>query len=268
MKKPLLKLDNLSHVYYSVREETVALKHISLEVKEGEFFGLVGPSGSGKTTLLSIMAGVLTPTEGQIQLSEGDIHTDVGYMLQHDHLFEWRSIYDNVILGLEINRKKTPENLQYAEELLKKYGLHEFMKHHPQELSGGMRQRAALIRTLVLRPKIILLDEPFSALDYQTRLSVAEDVRAIIKNEGLTAILVTHDISEALSLCDRIAVLTARPATVKATHEVPLEGDSFERREDARFAAYFKAIWKELEIHEEKSTINRTSTISEPPNSE
>lgn len=259
----LLRLDNVSHVYHSPRGETHALQSISFDVRDGEFFGIVGPSGSGKTTLLSIMAGVLEPTGGQVLLQGGKVNADrIGYMLQRDQLFEWRTIWRNVILGLEIGRKKTPENLAYAEELLKKYGLYEFRSRYPHELSGGMRQRAALIRTLVLRPSVVLLDEPFSALDFQTRLSVGEDVHSIIKNEHLTAVLVTHDISEAIALCDRLAVLTARPATVRCSLDVPLHAENtLERREDPLFAELFKRIWKELDIHEEEDVLAAAPTV-------
>ena len=200
----LLKLSGVSHIYHGKSGETQAVKDMSFSVCEGEFFGIVGPSGSGKTTLLSLLAGILTPSSGEIYAK---ISPDqIGYMLQRDHLFEWRNIEDNVVLGLEIRKKKTKENVAYALSLLEKYNLGEFGKKKPSELSGGMRQRVALIRTLALRPKLILLDEPFSALDFQTRLTVAEDVRRMIRAEGITAILVTHDISESNALCDRIAV--------------------------------------------------------------
>ena len=264
-----LSMVGISHTYHSRRGETVALRDIDLQVAEGQFFGIVGPSGSGKTTLLSILAGVLTPSSGQVLLDGKPISPHaVGYMLQRDQLFEWRSIWRNVILGLEIGHARTAGNLGYAEQLLHKYGLWEFRHRYPHELSGGMRQRAALIRTLVLRPQIVLLDEPFSALDYQTRLSVAEDVHAIIKNEGLTAVLVTHDISEAIALCDRVAVLTARPATVRVVLDIPIEAeDTLARREDPQYAVLFKRIWKELDVHEEENLLSGASAISSTPQS-
>lgn len=263
----LLTLRDVSHTYHSKRGETAALSHIDLEVQQGQFFGVVGPSGSGKTTLLSIMAGVLAPTEGQVLLDGCPLDgTQVGYMLQRDQLFEWRTIWRNVLLGLEVAHAATPDSVQYATQLLRKYGLYDFRMRYPHELSGGMRQRAALIRTLVLRPRVVLLDEPFSALDFQTRLSVAQDVHAIIKNEGLTAVLVTHDISEAIALCDRIAVFTARPATVRCALDVDIASqDTLARREDPRFAELFKRIWKEMEIHEEEDLLDTTSPLPGTP---
>ena len=250
--KEILKLQEISHIYHGRSGETKAIESMSFSVREGEFFGIVGPSGSGKTTLLSILAGILKPSSGEV--SRDISPSEIGYMLQRDHLFEWRTIKDNVTLGLEIRGIKTKANVEYARSLLAKYNLAEFVKKKPSELSGGMRQRVALIRTLALRPKLILLDEPFSALDFQTRLTVAEDVRKIIREEGITAILVTHDISEAIALCDRIAVLSARPARVKKIFDNPIESDhsSIERREDPNFAALFREVWKELEFTNEK----------------
>lgn len=267
-----LALVGISHTYHSKYGETSAIENINLTVNDGEFFGIVGPSGSGKTTLLSIMAGVLTPSAGSVLLDgRPPAKGQIGYMLQRDQLFEWRTILRNVTLGLEIAKTKTDEAKTYAEYLLEKYGLWEFRDRFPHELSGGMRQRAALIRTMVLRPSVILLDEPFSALDYQTRLSVGEDVHAIIKNEGLTAVLVTHDISEAIALCDRVAVLTKRPATVKTVLDVPLTAENtLDRREEAGYALLFKRIWKELEVREEElrkeeNVLDRASSVSASP---
>ncbi|MBP5405409.1 MAG: ABC transporter ATP-binding protein [Clostridia bacterium] len=252
--KEILRLENITHRYHGKSGETLAVDGLTMSVGEGEFYGIVGPSGSGKTTLLSLLAGILAPSSGEI--SRHISPQEIGYMLQHDHLFEWRSIEDNVTLGLEIRHSKTEENVRYAMSLAKKYSLGDFMKKKPSELSGGMRQRVALIRTLALRPKLVLLDEPFSALDFQTRLNVAEDVRKIITEEGITAILVTHDISEAIALCDRIAVLSKRPARVKKVFDVPMKKalSSIERREDEAFAALFREVWKELEFTDEKDT--------------
>ena len=248
----LLRLDNVSHVYHSKTGETKAIDSMTFDVRSGEFFGIVGPSGSGKTTLLSLLAGILMPSSGEI--SRHISPSEIGYMLQRDHLFEWRTIEDNILIGLEIRRIKTKNNVDYALSLLDKYSLGDFRHKKPSELSGGMRQRVALIRTLALRPKLVLLDEPFSALDFQTRLTVAEDVRRIIREESLTAILVTHDISEAISLCDRIAVLSSRPATVKRILVNTIDKDlsSIERREHADFAGLFREVWKELEFTDEK----------------
>ena len=209
----LLKIENIRLIYQSEDSETAALENISFSVNEGEFIAIVGPSGCGKTTILSLIAGLIKPTGGKITIGGKEItrpHGEVGYMLQRDQLFEWRNISDNVNLGLEIQKKKNPETIAYAQSLLDKYGLKEFKKHFPSQLSGGMRQRVALIRTLAFRPKILLLDEPFSALDFQTRLHVHDDISSIIANEHKTVLLVTHDISEAIALSDRIIVLSPR----------------------------------------------------------
>ena len=204
-----LSLKNISYSYHTVQGETCALKDISFDIPKGSFVSVVGPSGCGKSTLLSIIAGIIRPDSGRILINGRDIspgNDSIGYMLQHDHLFEWRSIYGNVMLGLEIKRRKKPDGTSYVDELLKRYGLGEFKASRPSELSGGMRQRAALIRTLALEPEILLLDEPFSALDYQTRLTVCDDIYSIIKKEHKTAVLVTHDLSEAISVGDTVYV--------------------------------------------------------------
>ncbi len=250
-----VELRKISKSYHSLQSETFAIENISFEVEEGEFISIVGPSGCGKSTLLSIICGLVPATCGEILIMGKDVKdadADIGYMLQKDHLFEWRNIYSNVLLGLEIRHKLTEENKEYAYDLLCKYGLEEFGKHYPSELSGGMRQRAALIRTLALKPDILLLDEPFSALDYQTRLHVADEIGTIIKNEKKTAILVTHDISEAVSVSDRVIVLTQRPSTVKAVHDIEFdmpERTPLKSREAVEFKDYFNSIWKELEAY-------------------
>jgi len=248
--RPIVELKNISLKYQSPGSETEAIKNITFNVSKGEFISIVGPSGCGKSTLLSIISGLLVPSGGQI-IKPDDIET--GYMLQKDHLFEWRSIIDNVLLGLEIKNKLNDETRAYAEELLDRYGLGDFKKHRPSELSGGMRQRAALIRTLAIRPAILLLDEPFSALDYQTRLFVSDEIGTIIKQEQKTAILVTHDISEALSLSDRVIVLSNRPAVIKSEHIIKLsipERTPMRSREAPEFKDYFNLIWKELDYNE------------------
>lgn len=223
---------------------------MSFDIKKGEFVALVGPSGCGKTTVLSLIAGLLTPTDGEITLDGENVSTsNIGYMFQRDHLFEWRSIYKNILLGLEIQGKKqTEENEKYIDELLTKYGLIDFKNKHPSELSGGMRQRVALIRTLAVKPKLLLLDEPFSALDYQTRLDVCDDVKKIILQEQQTAILVTHDISEAISMSDKVFVLTQRPARIKTIETLDFDKSltPFKRREAKNFLKYFNKIWEEL----------------------
>lgn len=252
MNPEILQLHNITYSYHGLAGEVPALSHISFTVKQGEFLALVGPSGCGKSTLLSIIARLLTPEQGTIVFHNPDDSLEypkTGYMLQHDHLLEWRTIWKNVTLGLEISHKETPENLSYAKKLLTDYGLLKFKDKHPSELSGGMRQRAALIRTLVTNPEILLLDEPFSALDYQTRLSVSGDIGQIIRTTGKTAILVTHDLSEAISLADRIIILSKRPAIVR--REVPIhltkaDNTPLAARSAPEFQHYFNLLWKEL----------------------
>lgn len=247
----ILRVNGVSLTYQTTDGETEAVKNVSFGVEQGEFISLVGPSGCGKTTILSLIAGLIQPTEGSVTLLGKDVSAsrrDIGYMLQRDQLFEWRNILTNVTLGLEVQHSLTAENKAYAYELLEKYGLKDFEKHFPSQLSGGMRQRVALIRTLALRPKLLLLDEPFSALDFQTRLSVCCDVKRIIAAERKTAILVTHDISEAVSLSDKIIVLSARPATVKRIFTLDFDSNSpLERREHRDFSRWFDAVWKEVE---------------------
>ena len=206
-KKDMVSLKNVSLKYYTLEGETHAVNDISFSVKQGEFIGIVGPSGCGKTTILSLIAGLIKPTKGEILVDGKKVEgpsTDVGYMLQQDHLFEWRTIMQNALLGLEIHGKTNRETKEKVERLLETYGLGEFKNHYPDQLSGGMRQRAALIRTLAVDPKILLLDEPFSALDYQTRLAMSDEVSTIIRKEGKTALLVTHDISEVVSMSYRV----------------------------------------------------------------
>ena len=248
--KKLLEMINVSLTYQTLNDEIVAIKDLSFNCAEGEFVSIIGPSGCGKTTVLSLIAGLISPSNGKILIDGEKIckrNNNLGYMLQKDHLFPWRTIEKNVYLPLEIKGKKSVDNKKFANELLNKYGLGEFKKNYPDQLSGGMRQRTALIRTLVINPKILLLDEPFSALDFQTRLSVCDDVYKIIKAEGKTAILVTHDISEAISMSDKIIVLTARPAQVKSIFRPNIEGDTpLQKRESKKFGELFENIWKEL----------------------
>ena len=240
----LLTFHDVDYSYHSMQGETHAIDHMSFTVYNQEFLVIVGPSGCGKSTLLDLIAGQIHPQKGQIT----GVNDSIGYMLQKDHLFEWRTIEKNILLGLEIQQKKTKENLALANALLKKYDLYDFRQKYPRELSGGMRQRAALIRTLVTSPELLLLDEPFSALDYQTRLQVADDIGRIIRSEKKTAILVTHDLSEAISMGDRILVLSVRPA--KVVREIRLDFDpslsSIERRETDAFKRYFSELWKEM----------------------
>ena len=243
---PILALEKICFSYHDLTGETEVLKNISFTVEEGEFIAIVGPSGCGKSTLLNIICGLLQAKEGRCILSD---NMTMGYMLQHDHLFEWRTIYENVTLGLEINHKLTKENKQYVLSLLENYGLIDFKDKRPSELSGGMKQRAALIRTLALRPQILLLDEPFSALDYQTRLLVSSDIGRLIKRTGKTAIMVTHNLSEAISLADRVIVLSHRPSTLKADIEIHLtlpDDSILGYRSAPEFQNYFNTIWEML----------------------
>ena len=248
----LIELKNICYAYHNLHGETPALSDLSFGVKEGEFVAVVGPSGCGKSTLLSIIAGLLKPESGTIAVNnpDGSLHYPrIGYMLQKDHLFEWRSVYKNVILGLEIHHMMTPERLSYVERLLTDYGLEKFRNKRPSELSGGMKQRAALIRTLALNPQLLLLDEPFSALDYQTRLMVSADICRLIRKTGKTVIIITHDLSEAISLADRVIILSGRPATVKK--ELPihltLTDDSLlAARHAPEFQDYFVQLWEVL----------------------
>lgn len=254
--KNILEIENLSYTYHSLEGEIQALDNISFALKEGEFLSVVGPSGCGKSTLLSIICGLLTPDIPSVSF-QGKIlqgtNEKIGYMLQHDHLFEWRTIYQNILLGLEIQHKLSVKTKEKVKKLLDTYGLKEFSHAKPSELSGGMRQRAALVRTLVLEPELLLLDEPFSALDYQTRLKVSDDIGQIIRKEKKTAILVTHDLSEAISLGDKIIILSKRPATIQKTVELRfnLENDTpLQRRNTPEFKDYFNLIWKELNKNE------------------
>ena len=247
--KTLLDLQNVCLTYQTLTDEIEAVKDLSFTCNEGDFISIIGPSGCGKTTVLSLIAGLIQPTSGKILIDGNQIKdsSNLGYMLQKDHLFSWRTIEKNVFLPLEIKGMNNEENRKYTLDLLKKYDLFNFRKNYPDQLSGGMRQRVALIRTLASKPKLLLLDEPFSALDYQTRLSVCDDVSKIIKAEGKTAILVTHDISEAISMSDIIIVLTSRPAKVKTIYKPNLEGDSpLKKRESKYFGELFEKLWKEL----------------------
>ena len=247
-----VSVEGVKKTYQSPEGEISAVEDISLEIRDGEFISVVGPSGCGKSTLLSIIAGLDKPSAGRVVINGEEIHGpngEVGFMPQKDQLFPWRTIWANVTLGLEIQGKKTKERLEHVRELLQRYGLGEFMKKTPGQLSGGMRQRCALIRTLATDPELLLLDEPFSALDYQTRLSVSDDIYTIIKQEKKTAILVTHDISESISMSDRVVVLTGRPSRIRSIHSLDLFSGltPIERRNHPEFRSYFNAIWGELD---------------------
>ena len=240
----ILKVENITKRYQAKNGEIEALKNITFSIKKGEFVSIIGPSGCGKSTILSILAGLEEKTSGKVICDK-----EIGYMLQKDNLLEWRTIYQNVIFGLEIKKIKTKENENYVIELLKKYHLYEFKDKYPSQLSGGMRQRAALIRTLARKPEILLLDEAFSALDYQTRIMVTKDIYEILKKEHITTLMVTHDISEAISMSDRILILSNRPAVIKDRVKIDFEMENrtpINCRESPKFSKYFDYIWKQL----------------------
>lgn len=241
----ILSFKDVDYTYHTADGETSAIKGLNFDVEKGQFVSVIGPSGCGKTTILSLAAGLIAPSRGQVVRS----NWQCGYMLQRDALFPWRTVEGNIFLPLEIKGKNTAENKKQALSLAEKYGLKDFLKKKPSELSGGMRQRVALIRTLAAGAELLLLDEPFSALDYQTRLEVCDDVQAIIKNEHKTALLVTHDISEAIALSDKVIVLSARPARLVAEHEITFgEGNPKKRRNSGEFAHTFETLRGELGI--------------------
>lgn len=252
MAKQIFEVKNLSFSYHTLNGETKVLDNISFSVNYGEFVSIVGPSGCGKSTLLSLISGMIEAEEGEIVFDGGTRHK-MGYMLQRDHLLDWRTIYQNTILGLEINKLMTEENITYVNDLIKEYGLYDFKDKKPRELSGGMKQRVALIRTLALKPEILLLDEPFSALDFQTRLIVSKDISNIIRKEHKTAILITHDISEAIRLSDKVIVLSNRPATIKNEMKISLSelNDSpLSYLEAPEYSSYFQNLWEDIKYEE------------------
>ena len=222
----ILEVKGIGKRYQNKDGEVQALKNVNFRVKPGEFVSIIGPSGCGKSTLLSIIAGLEEKSEGEIYIQNEKVtgvSPKIGYMLQRDCLLEWRTIFSNALFGLEVKGKKSMENIEYVESLLKKYSLYDFKDKYPSEISGGMRQRAALIRTLAVKPKILLLDEAFCALDYQTRIMVTNDIYQILRQENITALIVTHDISEAISMSDRVLVLSKRPGTIKDIHKIDFD---------------------------------------------
>ena len=252
----ILEVKNLSKKYQGDEDEILALENINFNIKKGEFVSVIGPSGCGKSTLLSLISGLEDKSDGEIYI-EGErvegISDKVGYMLQKDCLLEWKNILNNTLFGLEVKGKLNDETKNYVLELLKKYELIDFIKKFPSELSGGMRQRVALIRTLAIKPKILLLDEAFSALDYQTRINVTNDIYNILKRENITVLMVTHDISEAASMSDRVIVLSKRPGTIKSIHNIEFEIENrnpLNARNDPSFNKYFNTLWKELSTYE------------------
>lgn len=243
----LLEINNISKTFNTLNGEINAIKSISFDVNNEQFIAIVGSSGCGKSTLLNIISGLLEKTNGTIKFyKENPI---IGYMLQEDALLPYLNILDNATLGLSLKKIKTKENIEYTKRLLETYGLTDFIYKYPKELSGGMKQRVALIRTLAIKPDILLLDEPFSALDYQSRLSVSEDVYNIIKKEKKTVIMITHDIAEAISLSDKILVLSKRPSIVKKIYDIKMENKStpINNRKCKEFSDYYDKIWRDLD---------------------
>lgn len=247
----IIELKNVYKSFYTNSQELLVLEDLNLTLKKGEILGILGPSGCGKSTILNLLSSLIKPTSGMI-----NINGNIGYMFQRDHLLEWRNIIDNITIGLEIQKKINTESMLKIDSLLKKYDLWDFRHHYPHQLSGGMRQRVALIRTLATNPDVLLLDEPFSSLDYQTRLQVSDDVYRIIRQEHKEAILVTHDISEAISMVDKAVILSKRPAKVKSIHNILLtvEGEKtpITARKAPEFKDYFNILWKELDYNEKQ----------------
>jgi NitT/TauT family transport system ATP-binding protein len=258
-REPAVAIRDVTLHYFSPDRETLALSNISLEVERGEFVAIVGSSGCGKSTLLSMVSGLLPPSRGDIYIDGRKVTAPsprAGYMFQKDTLLEWRTVLDNVLIGAELLGLDMRAARRRAEDLLKRYGLGEFMHSLPHQLSGGMRQRAALARTLCPEPDLLLLDEPFSALDYQTRLALSDEIAAILRAERKTIVLVTHDIGEAISMADRVVVMSRRPGRIKSQHRIdfpsfaPRRPSPFEARKCAEFAGYFQTIWDELDLHQ------------------
>lgn len=245
----ILEIKNLKKIYHTKDNEILAVENFSFNIKDGEFIGIVGPSGCGKSTILSILCGLENKSDGSIILKD---NIKLGYMLQHDSLFPWRTVLENCLLGLEINKTLNDASKEYVINLLNTYGLGDFIESFPDNLSGGMRQRVALIRTLATKPNLLLLDEPFSALDYQSRLVISNDVYNILKEEKKTMIMVTHDIGEAISMCDKVIVLTERPATIKNIYNIELDNKTtpINNRKDSKFNYYYDLIWKDIDYHE------------------
>ena len=248
MEKDILEVKNLSKIYHTPKEETLAVENFTFNLKDGEFVAIVGPSGCGKSTILNILANLDLKSSGEINLKN---NTKIGYMLQQDSLFNWRTVLQNCLLGLEINNTLNNKTKEYVINLLNTYGLKDFINNYPNTLSGGMRQRVSLIRTLATKPDLLLMDEPFSALDYQTRLAVSDDVYKIIKKEKKSAIMVTHDIAEAISMADRVIVLSKRPSIIKNIIDINLTDKStpINNRKTKEFSYYYDLIWKEIDYH-------------------
>lgn len=252
----MINIKDICMTYHTLKEETHAINPINFTVNDGDFLSIIGPSGCGKSTILNIIAGLIQPSSGKIFIDNKEIDSScssIGYMFQKDHLFPWLTVYENVCMGLKIQKNLNDKNKNYINELLEKYELLEFKNHYPDQLSGGMRQRVALIRTLAINPKVLLLDEPFSALDYQTRLNISDEIYEIIKKEKKTVIMVTHDISEAVSMSDRVIALSKRPASIENDLVIKFDdvfNTPLKRREAPEFTKYFNTLWKELNKNE------------------
>lgn len=255
-----IEIEDVSLRYFGAQGETQALQGITLEIAAGEFVSIIGQSGCGKSTLLSIIAGILEPSGGSVRIGGNRLVAPsprIGYMLQQDYLYEWRTILDNALLGAEIQKRDLRQARERAIHLLEKCGMGDFIHHFPRQLSGGMRQRVALARTLVTDPDVVLLDEPFSALDSQTRLAIADEVVDVLRSEGKSVVLVTHDIGEAIAMTDRVIVLSRRPGRIRSQHLIRFPGHPggrptpFEARSRPEFNDYFSTLWNELDVHVE-----------------
>jgi len=256
---PAVRVSNVSLNYYTPERETLALSNVSLDIEEGDFVAIVGSSGCGKSTLLSLVSGLIRPSQGDVSVGGKLVAAPspkVGYMFQKDTLLEWRTVLENALIGAELLGLDMKKAKARAQDLLIRYGLGEFLHAYPAQLSGGMRQRAALARTLCPDPELLLLDEPFSALDYQIRLALSEEIAAILSEEGKTVILVTHDIGEAISMANRVIVMSRRPGRIKSEHRITFPSYGATRptplaaRKCPEFAGYFQAIWDELDMHQ------------------
>lgn len=245
----IISVKGLRKIYHTPKQEIFAVDNFSFRVFDGDFISIVGPSGCGKSTILSILVGIEEKSGGKIEIAN-DIK--IGYMPQDDALFEWLNVLDNCLLPLKIKHVLTKERKEYVIKLLKKYGLGSFLNSYPQNLSGGMRQRVSLIRTLATNPDVIFVDEPFSALDYQSRLILSDDVYRIIKNEGKSAVMVTHSIEEAVTMSDTVIVLSKRPCTIKKIIQIKRKENKLptENRKDENYGYYYDMIWKELDLHD------------------
>lgn len=242
----ILNIKNLRKIYHTEKEEILAVDNFSLELKKGEIVAIVGPSGCGKSTILNMIGDLISKSEGIIEFNE---EKNISYMLQEDALFPFRTVLKNCLIGLEIKNINNKENIDYVYKLLERYGLEDFINSYPANLSGGMRQRVALIRTIATHPNLILLDEPFSALDFQSRITLTDDVYKIIKEENISAIMITHNIEEAASMADRVIVLSNRPSVVKNIYKTNINNIPSENRKEKKFNDLCNLIWKDIDNH-------------------